>query len=242
MRIVIGGAVLALFLAGCGDQSGGNASSSAPIKQIAAPEGGWTEQVVETAEGGFRMGNPNAPVKLIEYGSLSCPHCAEFSEQGSPPLRENYVKSGQVSWEFRPYILFPTDPGVTLLLRCQGAAPFFQLADQLYADQRNWMTKIQTGAQGMESQLQSLPPEQVAAAFVRLGGLDEFFRLRGMPQSRIESCLANGQAIRDLVASTQRATQEDGVTGTPAFLINGKLVPNAASWAALEPSLRAAIP
>ena len=242
MRTFIGGAALALLLAGCGDDTGGNTVSKAPLTQIAAPEGGWIEQVAETPEGGYRMGNPNAPVKLVEYGSLSCSHCAEFAEQGSTPLRENYVKSGQVSWEFRPYILFPTDPGVTMLLRCQGAAGFFQLADQIYADQRNWMARIQAGAPAVEAQLQSMAPEQAAATFARLGGLDQFFRDRGMPQGRIDSCLADGQAVRDLVARTETATREDGVTGTPTFLVNGKKLENTASWAALEPALRAAIP
>ena len=47
------------------------------------------------------MGNPNAKVKLIEIGSLTCPHCREFDEKGVPTLIDKYVKTGQVSWEFR---------------------------------------------------------------------------------------------------------------------------------------------
>src|SRR3712207_3904235 len=66
------------------------------------------------------MGNPDAPVKLVEYGSLSCPHCAEFEEQGAPELRDTYIKSGQVSWEFRTYLLFGLDAGISALLHCQG--------------------------------------------------------------------------------------------------------------------------
>src|SRR6185503_10794012 len=86
----IGAAALALALAGCGG-SGGNSSNlssatgatSAPLPQIAAPNNGdWTETVTLTERGGFLMGNPNAPVKLLEYASITCPHCAEFSEQG----------------------------------------------------------------------------------------------------------------------------------------------------------------
>ena len=55
------------------------------------------------------MGNPNAKVKLVEFGSLTCPHCAEFEEEGGKALIENYVKTGQVSWEFRNFVRDPFD-------------------------------------------------------------------------------------------------------------------------------------
>ena len=242
MKLLMGGAVLALLLAGCGDQSGGNGSGSAaaPLTQIKAPSGEWTDMVSETPEGGFRMGNPNAKVKLVEYGSLSCGHCAEFSRDGGSPLRDNYVKSGQVSWEFRPYLLFPSDPGISMLLRCQGAGPFFQLADQLYADQPTWIAKLQALPADVQQQLQSMSPQQQAATLVRAGELDQFFRVRGMPEARIAACLADAQGLQSLVAGTQRANEE-GVTGTPTFFINGKKIEDAASWAALEPSQRTAV-
>jgi protein-disulfide isomerase len=243
MKLSTAGAIVALLiLAGCGDQ-GGNASDTAPaIEKIPAPNNGdWTEMVSETAEGGFRMGNPEAPVKLVEYGSLSCSHCAEFAEQGSGILRENYVKTGRVSWEFRPVMLFPSDPGVTMLLRCQGPSPFFQLADQLYADQANWIGALQKAAPAAQSQLAAMSPAQRAGAMVRMAGLDTFFRGRGMPQGKMDSCLADGQALQNQVSQSERIAAQDGVQGTPTFLINGTLVPNAASWAALEPALRAAV-
>jgi protein-disulfide isomerase len=243
MKFSTAGAIAALLiLAGCGDQ-GGNASSTAPvIEKIEAPNNGdWTEIVSETAEGGFRMGNPEAPVKLVEYGSLSCSHCAEFAEQGSGPLRETYVKSGRVSWEFRPVMLFPSDPGVTMLLRCQGPSPFFQLVDQIYADQATWLAALQTAAQTAEAQLQAMTPQQRAGAMVRMAGLDTFFRGRGVPQSRIDSCLGDAQALNDQVSQSERMAAQDGVQGTPTFFINGTVVPNAASWTALEPALRAAV-
>jgi len=246
MKAMIGGAALALLLlAGCGDQSGGNAAAggtgSAPLAQIKAPNGDWTEAVAETPEGGFRMGNPAAPVKLVEYASFTCPHCAEFSEQGGERLRNDYVKSGQVSWEFRPFLLFPTDPGISMLMRCHGPGPYFQLADQIYAGQRDWVTRLQQLAPSMEPQLEGLSASARAAAMVKMAGLDQFFRVRGMPSARIEACLADQQALTDLAAVSQRATNEEGVTGTPTFFINGKVVPDAASWRALEPSLRAAV-
>jgi protein-disulfide isomerase len=238
-----GAAALALFLAGCGNGGGANQSATpdnAPLKQIAAPNGDWTQTVVKTPEGGFRMGNPEAPVKLVEYGSLSCPHCAEFEEQGGPALRDKYVKSGQVSWEFRTYLLFPTDPGVSLLLNCQSESAFFPLAEQLYKDQRNWMTRIQELPQAQQQALQTMAPGAAAAAIVRAGGLDEFFRQRGMPSSQIDSCLANSAGLEAL-AGIKRRGDEAGVNGTPSFFINGERFEGAATWTGLEPALQEAV-
>jgi protein-disulfide isomerase len=239
--LAAGAAALALFLGGCG---GGNNQSAVadntPLKQIPAPNGDWSQTVAKTAEGGFRMGNPNAPVKLVEYGSLSCPHCAEFEEQGAAELRDSYVKSGQVSWEFRTYLLFPTDPGVSMLLHCQGETAAFPLIEQLYADQPNWMGRIQSAPREQLEAMQAMPPREAAVAVVRMGGLDEFFRERGMPGARIQSCLSDPSGIDQLAAIKKRG-DEEGVNGTPSFFINGKRYEGPASWAGLEPELRAAI-
>jgi protein-disulfide isomerase len=235
-------AALALLLAGCGDRSGDPAAggnAAAPLAQIRAPNGDWTQIVAATPEGGFRMGNPAAPVKLVEYGSVGCHICANFSREGSAPLRDTYVKSGRVSWEFRPYLLFPSDPGMAMLLRCRGPEPFFQLLDQLYAGQKDWMARLQAISPAAQAQLQSLPPQERATALVRLAGIDRFFQVRGMPAGRVAACLADPQALKDLTALTERGNQE-GVTGTPTFFINGRQVPNTSSWEALEPALRAA--
>ncbi|HEX8380720.1 MAG TPA: thioredoxin domain-containing protein [Allosphingosinicella sp.] len=239
--LMAGTAALALFLTGCGD-GGGNAQApggDTPLKQIAAPTGDWLQTVVKTPEGGFRMGNPDAPVKLVEYGSLGCHVCAEFEEQGAPELRDVYVKSGQVSWEFRPYLLFPTDPGVSMLLMCQEENAFFPSIEQLYKDQAGWMGKIQSMPAEQQQALQTMAPRDAAAVIVKAGGIDEFFRVRGMPSSRIQSCLAD-PAVLEKVAAIKKLGDEQGVNGTPSFFINGTFA-GVGNWAGLEPLLRAAI-
>ena len=241
--LAAGAAALALFLAGCGE-GGGNAqekiAEAGPLRQIAAPNGDWTQTVAKTPEGGFRMGNPDAPVKLVEYGSLSCPHCAEFEEQGGPRLRDTYVKSGQVSWEFRPYLLFPTDPGVSLLLECQSETAFFPLVEQLYKEQAGWIGRVQALPQEQLQAIPTMSPREAAAFVVRAGGLDEFFRQRGMPSSRIDACLADPAGLEQ-IAAIKKKGDEEGVNGTPSFFINGSKV-DAANWAMLEGPLRNAIP
>jgi protein-disulfide isomerase len=239
-----GALALALCLGGCGkggDTGNQSAASTAPLAQIPAPNGDWTQMVSETPEGGFRMGNPDARVKLVEYASIGCPHCAEFTEKGAPTIKDKYVKSGQVSWEYRPFMIFPADPGIFMLLRCQGANPFFEATEQLYADQANWEGKLQQLDQAQQQQLQAMSPLQRAAAMVQISGVDQFFRQRGMPESRMQSCLADQKALESLVAVTDRASNQEGVTGTPSFFINGKVVEGAATWEALEPALRGAV-
>jgi protein-disulfide isomerase len=241
--LAAGAAALALSLAGCGDRGGNGqaaAADNAPLKQIAAPNGDWTQMVAKTPEGGFRMGNPNAPVKLVEYGSLSCPHCAEFEERGAPRLRDRYVKSGQVSWEFRTYLLFGPDAGISALLHCQGESAFFPMVEQLYADQRNWSGRLQAISPEQLQAIQNAPAREAASAMLKATGVDEFFRQRGMPASRIQSCLADPAVLDQLAGITKRGNDE-GVNGTPSFFINGKVVERAANWAALEPELQAAL-
>jgi protein-disulfide isomerase len=247
-QVSLAAMAFALALAGCGE-SGGDlnqvaaANMNTPLPQIAAPNNGdWTQVVQETPDGGYRMGNPDAPVKLVEYASISCPHCAEFSEAAHEPLTNRYVRSGQVSWEFRPVLLFGTDPGIFLLMRCQGAQPFFALAEQLYATQREWSQR----ASQIPPSVQNLPPQQQVGAVARGLGMDQFFRQRGMPQARVDSCLSDQQGL-DALVRTQQAVQRDGVTGTPTFFINGQQLEGVGYWnngnaaQSVEPRLRAAI-
>jgi protein-disulfide isomerase len=244
--LLASGAALAFALTGCGGGGGNDlnqvaaATSNAPLPQVPAPNNGdWTQIVQETPEGGYRMGNPDAPVKLVEYASITCHVCAEFSESGHEELTNDYVKSGQVSWEYRPYMLFPTDPGIFLLLRCQGAQPFFGLAEQLYATQEEWAARTRTLPPAQMQALGAMAPPQQAAALVKAIRMDEFFRQRGLPASRIDACLNDQAGLQKLAEITSRGNT-DGVNGTPTFLINGT-VAGVTTWSALKPRLRQAI-
>ena len=107
IRLTLATAVL--LLAGCGSADPVS-KPAAPVKMVAAPTGSdWISTVVATPDGGFRMGNPNAPITLIEYGSLTCPHCAAFSKDGVETLKAKYVATGKVSYEFRSFLLHGQD-------------------------------------------------------------------------------------------------------------------------------------
>ncbi|HKT15252.1 MAG TPA: thioredoxin domain-containing protein [Allosphingosinicella sp.] len=232
-----------LLAAGCKDESGvSGPANGSPVAAVAPPPGSdWTQIADESDEGGYRLGNPDAPVKLVEYASLSCPHCAEFSKEAGSALQDKYVKSGRVSWEFRPFLLFPTDPSVTLLARCQGPAPFFLLADQLYAEQEAWIGRIQQLPQKDIEAIVAMPPQQSMPKLIDATGLTQFFRMRGMPEARIAGCLADRKALDRLVEIKERGSTEYNVTGTPTFFINGQKFEGAPSWKELEPALRKAL-
>ena len=233
---------LGLLLGGCGDGGGDlNAAangSAAPIEPIAAPNNGdWTQMVTRTEAGGYLMGNPDAPVKLVEYASLTCPHCAAFSEEATSALRDTYVRSGRVSWEYRSFILSAPDIVMSILARCQPESAFFPTVEQLFEMQSELMSRID---EAEAQRISALPPEQQLAPLARAMELDSFFARRGMPESRFSQCLANPQAAQELTDLTNRAMQERQVNGTPTFFINDERQ-EVDRWSTLEPRLRAAI-
>src|SRR3954449_9032344 len=115
---------------------------AAAVGAKAAPSRDWSRIVAATPEGGFKMGNPNAKVALVEYGSLACPHCRHFEETGYKPLVQGYVRTGQVSYEFRNFLLNAPDISVSLLAHCVGPAKFFPMSQAVFASQSEWFDKI----------------------------------------------------------------------------------------------------
>ena len=96
----------------------------------------WVKTFAATPEGGVRMGNPNAPVKLIEYGSRLCPYCGRFHAESMATLRGSYVASGKVSYEFRDYPVHGAlDLAPILIGQCVSTANYFPLLDQMMAAQ-----------------------------------------------------------------------------------------------------------
>lgn len=222
---------------------GGAAATSGPAKPVAAPkDGDWTKLVTVTDAGGFLMGNPAAPVKLVEYGSMTCPHCADFEEAGVKPLLANYVKGGNVSFEFRNFVRDPFDLTAALVARCGGTGSFFALTRALYADQDNWIGRIQSAPPAQTQAMQGMAPAQQFGAIAKIAGFPQFAAMRGLPSAKTSACLANEQEINRLVQMNSDVTSQfPQFPGTPSFTINGELVDKAASWPALEPKLKAAL-
>ena len=243
-RVFLACAVAVVAIAGCNSKQG-DAATNAPVKleQVNPPKGGdWSEVVNPTAAGGFVMGNPNAKVKLIEYGSMTCPHCKAFDDEGVPTLIDKYVKSGQVSWEFRNYVRDAFDVTASLIARCNGAKSFFPMTRALYKDQANWVAKIQQAPEDQLKQMQDLPPSQQFGALAKVAGFQDWAAARGLPSAKSAQCLSNEQSVNQLVQMASDATtQFPEFPGTPTFIINGTMVKDTATWEKLEPALRTAL-
>lgn len=237
-KIMMLGAVSLLALAGCNKTA--DTPSKAPQSDVAAPAGtSWTETTSVTPDGGMLMGNPAAPVKLLEYAALSCPHCAKFSSDSAEGLKA-LVAKGTVSYELRTFLIHPQDVPASLLARCNGAGPFFAIAEQMFATQNDWLAKSSTITAADQQSWATMSPNQVAASMADKLGLVEFVQQRGIPADKAKSCLADLDGVKTLEKIAKVATDEYKISGTPTFIINGKVVPNVTTWVDLEPQLKLA--
>jgi protein-disulfide isomerase len=238
-------AVAILATAACNsEKTDDNAATSTTTTGEAVPppaSGDWSEVVTATDAGGFMMGNPRAKVKLIEFASLTCPHCAEFEEKGLDPLTEKYVKTGQVAFEFRNFVRDPFDLTASLITRCGGAKSFFPLTKAMFADQANWVEKIQGATPEQQQALSTMPPQQQFKAIAGVAGFQQWAAMRGIPTAKSDACLIDQKTVDQLVQMNNDAVSQFNIPGTPTFVINGKVVENAATWEALEPNLKAAL-
>lgn len=216
------------------------AAGKAAPKAAAARD--WSRTVAVTPEGGFRMGNPAAHVKVVEYGSLACPHCRHFEETGYRPLVQKYVRTGQVSYEFRNLLLNGPDIAVSLLTRCSGPANFFPMSAVVYANQAAWSGKIQQAVSGLsdaqKAEMDKMTDQQRIVRYAELGNLTQLGSRFGVTPARARQCLADPNALRRLIGMTEAANKV-GVDHTPTFFINGKIT-DAAAWEQLEPLIRKA--
>ncbi|CAN5562214.1 hypothetical protein BH09PSE4_BH09PSE4_20840 [soil metagenome] len=234
-------ALAALVLASCGSGTGGNSSApAAPVASAAPPAGKlWTDVVSATPEGGYVMGNPNAPIKLVEYGSRLCPTCGAFANTGMKTLEATYVASGKVSYEFREFMVHgPPDFAPALLGRCAGAGPFFPLLEQMFAAQPAVLPKLEAAMAPM-AKLQGQPATVVSTAWAEQLGFIDFVKQRGIPEAQARACLGDQKANEALALMTDKASGL-GVSGTPTFFINGTKAEGVITWEAMQDTLKAA--
>jgi protein-disulfide isomerase len=237
------GLAIALTLSACGkhdDDAKSGPPSGARIAPIAAPAGkSWSETVAATAEGGYRMGNPDAPIKLIEFGALSCSHCAEFAAKGFTKLRDDYVNSGRVNYELRLFMLNPYDVPAAMLATCGTPEAVIPLSEQFWAWQPNMFMNIQKAGEPQLQAVGALPENQRFAAIAKVAGMDTFFASRGIAADQGAACLADTAKATRFANQTQQASEKYGVTGTPWFYLNGADI-GSLGWEELEPLLQKA--
>ena len=243
MRSTFLASLVALSLAsGCGKAPDTNAASASPadVKVAAPADGDWSKVVSQTPGGAYVMGDPAAPVKLIEIGAMACPFCKKFDQEGAPTLVKDYVRTGKVSWEFRPYLIHgPVDLAANLIARCNGKATFFPMVRALYEDQEQWVGRIQAAPPARMQSLQTLPPNKALIELATIAGLQDWAAPRGLAHAKADMCLSDQQMINaEVQRSNDVTSQFPDFAGTPTFAVNGKLLPKTVSgWATLKPYL-----
>ncbi len=230
-------AVMAIALAACGG-GGETGKTTSDTKAVAAPAGtSWSETTATTAWGGMVMGNPAAAVKLIEYGSLTCPVCAGFSNDSKSELRA-LVDKGTLSFEFRPFLVHGAqDLPPTLIARCNGAGTFFALSEQLFAAQQTWLTKLNTITPEEGRAFSTMKPVDGVNFLAGKMELVPFAQQRGISADKAKACLSDPQAIDALAKMSAKAGTEEEVSGTPTFFINDEKAEGAITWGQLKPRL-----
>lgn len=214
-------------------------AAAAPHRAARHAPSDWTRLAVMTPEGGIRFGNPAAKVRLVEYGSFTCPHCAAFAQEAFPQIRDRYVRTGKLSFEFRPALRDAADMMAGLTAYCGGPDRFYGTALALFTQQKTWLDAASTWAQAHDGQ--NLEGEGALAAFAQGAGLTALAAKNGIPAAQYDQCLADPAARAKLAQVAGDAWNVRQIGGTPAFYLNDDKLDAVYGWAALETRLKAAL-
>ena len=144
------------------------------------------------------VGDPQAPVTIIEYASMTCPHCRTFHKDVYPAIKEKYIDTGKAKLYFREFPFDPAAAAAFMLAECSGEEKYFTMIDILFEKQSVW-------ARGKV--------------------VDELFKiakLAGFTQESFQSCLQNQELLDNVLSIQNKAAEDYGVDATPTFFINGE--------------------
>jgi protein-disulfide isomerase len=145
------------------------------------------------------LGDPKAPVIMIEYASLTCPHCARFAREVFPRLDEQYIRAGKVRYILREFPFDVLGAGVFTLAHCAGKDNYFAVVDKLFQSQETWLVDQP------------------------MGPLRTVFRDLGLTDAGFDACLDDQTTVDGITWVRDRAFNEFKVNATPTFFINGKM-------------------
>lgn len=151
------------------------------------------------------LGDPDAPVEVIEYASFTCPHCRTFHENVLPQLKADYIDPGHVRFVSREVYFDRFGLWAGLVARCAGPERYFGMTDLIYANQAEW-------TQGA--------PAEVAENLRRLG------RMAGLSNDQLDTCLTDADMAQAMIDTYEANMEEHPISGTPAFVIDGRLYSN----------------
>lgn len=178
------------------------AASSGPESTPAATQMAQVEQP-EIGPDEHVLGNADAPLTIIEYASMTCPHCAHFSEETMPRIKSEFIDKGLVRFVFRPFPLDGLAARASLLAQCAPAGGYFAMIDVLFHSQADW--------------------EHAADP---LAALKQIGRTAGIAEADVDRCITDQAGLDRIVAGIKEAQAKFGVDSTPSFVINGKKYTN----------------
>jgi protein-disulfide isomerase len=189
--LLVGASAIALVVAIAGIE----AMQPAAAQSVTA-----AELLIPPSLGDRVLGKDDAPVTIVEYASMTCPHCAQFHETTYPELKKRYVDTGKVRFIFREFPLDPLAAGASMLARCADKDKFYPLIETLFQQQRQW---------AVEKPI----PKLLALA-----------KQAGMSEQTFNACLSDQKMLDAMQAEQKRATDKFGVNSTPTLFVNGKKV------------------
>jgi protein-disulfide isomerase len=152
-------------------------------------------------------GSPNAPVTVIEYASMTCPHCAQFQKDIIPKLNKDYVDTGKVKVVFREYPLDGAARMASAVARCLPGDQYFSFIDLLFKNQMNWIKDFDNNNQ--------LTREDI------LEGLTQMGRFAGLSREKVQSCADDTKNLALVDGNWMEGQTKYNVNSTPTFIING---------------------
>ncbi len=197
----------------------------------------WSTTVSRTTAGAYVIGNPQAKVKLVEYLSYTCPHCADFSVESSSTLKGGLVRSGSTSVELRHAIRDEIDLAAAVVARCAGAKAFFGASEAIFAQQKDWYPRGLQFESANAQRMTYYSDAQKLRALADGAGLTDLARTRGLSDPALDACFADKADLERIALMADAAWAK--ISGTPTFELNGATVDHV-NWALLEPKLRAA--
>jgi protein-disulfide isomerase len=189
----------------------------------------WSAVATRLPSGAYLIGNPRARVKLVEYASYTCSHCAEFANDSAPVLKDRLIRSGTTSLEFRHVVFNALDLGAAVLARCTGPS-FAVTTARFYQTQPQWLARGAQFGQANAQRLAMYPISGRLRALVDGAGLTAMTALK---PAAIDACFADTKEIDRI------ATMAGEVSSTPTFFLGGRRLAGH-HWPEIETQLRAA--
>ncbi len=189
-------------------------------------------------DAGYRIGNPAAKVRLTEYVSYTCPHCAAFTREGEGALELAYVQPGKVQLEIRHMLRDPIDLAAAMLAHCGPPTRFLQNHKAFLLGQDQWIGPM-LSASSAQRQRWTVPGAAGRRAIASDFHFYDLMERRGYSRVEADRCLADEAMARKLAAASDKDWKLPGVVGTPSFAINGVILAGTAGWSTLQPQLAA---